>query len=68
MFANLLLHPDLEVSLKSLELLLSFNKTVPDKVSNVMKMCSNCVGFFYKLLHKLANQDGKITGKTSDPE
>jgi len=60
-FANLLLHPDLEVSLKSLELLLSFNKTVPDKVSNVMKMCSNCVGFFYKLLHKLANQDGKIT-------
>lgn len=64
-FVNLLLHHNLEVSLKSLELLLSFNKTLPDKVSNVMKLCSNCVGFFYKLLHKLANEDGKISGKTN---
>ena len=62
-FVNLLLHHNPEVSLKSLELLLSFNKTLPDKVSTVMKLCSNCVGFFYKLLHKLASQDGKISGE-----
>ncbi|KAL9989570.1 hypothetical protein ACROYT_G004133 [Oculina patagonica] len=59
--ANLLIHPNLEVSLKSLALLLSLDKTLPDKVSNMMKICSNCVGLFYKLLHKLDKQDGKIT-------
>lgn len=62
MLANLLIHPNLEVALKSLTLLLSLDKTLPDKVSNMMKICSNCVGLFYKLLHKLDNQDGKITG------
>ncbi|XP_020625038.1 integrator complex subunit 5-like isoform X2 [Orbicella faveolata] len=60
-FANLLIHPNLQVSLKSLALLLSLDKTLPDKVSNMMKMCSNCVGLFYKLLHNMEKQDGKIT-------
>lgn len=62
MFANLLIHPNLQVSLKSLALLLSLDKTLPDKVSNMMKMCSNCVGLFYKLLHNMEKQEGKITG------
>ena len=62
MFANLLIHPNLHVSLKSLALLLSLDKTLPDKVSNMMKICSNCVGLFYKLLHNMEKQDGKITG------
>ena len=61
-FANLLIHPNLQVSLKSLALLLSLDKTLPDKVSHMMKICSNCVGLFYKLLHKMGKQDGKITG------
>lgn len=62
MFANLLVHPNLEVSLKCLALLLSLDKTLPDKVSHMMKICSNCVGLFYKLLHKMGKQDGKTTG------
>ena len=53
----------MEVSLKALEFILSFKKTLPDKVSNVMKLCRNCVGLFYKLLHKLSNQSGNITGE-----
>ena len=61
-FANLLIHANLQVSLKSLVLLLSLDKTLPDKVSNVMKMCSNCVVLFYTLLHKMEKEDGQITG------
>lgn len=61
-FANLLIHANLQVSLKSLVLLLSLVKTLPDKVSNVMKMCSNCVVLFYTLLHKMEKEDGQITG------
>ena len=61
-FANLLIHANLQVSLKSLVLLLSLDKTLPDKVSSVIKMCSNCVVLFYKLLHKMEKQDGQITG------
>ncbi|KAJ7312350.1 Integrator complex subunit 5, partial [Desmophyllum pertusum] len=38
-FANLLIHPNLEVSLKTLALLLSLDKTLPDKVSYMMKIC-----------------------------
>ena len=65
-FANLLSHPNLEVSLKSLKLVLSCHKPQPDKVSTLMKLCNNSVGFFYKLLHTLANQHGsKIDGKAS---
>ena len=62
--ANLLIHPNLDVSLKSLRLLLSLDKILPDKVSNMMKMCNSCVGLFYKLLHKLEKQDGKISGES----
>ncbi|XP_074639555.1 integrator complex subunit 5-like [Acropora palmata] len=57
-FANLLSHPNLEVSLKSLKLVLSCHKPLPDKVSTLMKLCNNSVGFFYKLLHTLSNQHG----------
>ena len=65
-FANLLSHPNLEVSLKSLKLILSCHKPLPDKVSTLMKLCNNSVGFFYKLLHTLSNQHGsKIDGKAS---
>ena len=52
----------MQMSLKCLALLLSLDKTLPDKVSHMMKICSNCVGLFYKLLHKMGKQDGKITG------
>ncbi|XP_027049522.1 integrator complex subunit 5-like [Pocillopora damicornis] len=61
LLTNLLIHPNLDVSLKSLELLLSLDKIMPDKVSNMMKICSNCVGLFYKLLNKLRKQDGSIS-------
>ena len=64
LLTNLLIHPNLDVSLKSLELLLSLDKIMPDKVSNMMKICSNCVGLFYKLLNKLRKQDESISGES----
>ncbi|XP_068726857.1 integrator complex subunit 5-like isoform X3 [Montipora capricornis] len=57
-FVNLLAHSSLEVSLKTLNLIMSMHKPMPDKVSTLMKLCSNCVVLFYKLLHTLANQHG----------